>query len=195
MTSMRAVLDQATNRVMFFLLPFRTRWARLEARPRALVMIGTALLVAGLILAFIWLPAVRMRDALTARLPQLEAQLDAMRKQAGELAAIAREPMPPMTTRRAADIGSLQSIFGADARISVAQDEFKIMIPAVSYANWWDKTGEAVSRHALVLKEASLVRADGPAAGASVISVDMRLGNDVGGMGPAATAVPAAQIK
>lgn len=195
MTSMRAALDQASNRVTFLLVPFRTRWARLEARARGLVMIGTALLVAGLILAFIWLPAVRMHDALSARLPQLEAQLDVMRRQAGELAALARAPMPPMTTRRAADIGSLQSIFGADARISAAQDGFQILIPAVSYANWWDKTGEAVSRHGLVLKEASLVRADGSAAGASVISVDMRLGNDVGGMGPAATAVPAAQIK
>ena len=195
MASMRAALDQAINRVTLFLMPFRNRWARLEARPRGLVMIGTALLMAGLILAFIWLPAVRMRDALTARLPQLEAHLDVMRKQAGELAALARAPMPPMTTRRAADIGSLQSIFGADARISAAQDGFQITIPAVSYANWWDKTGEAVSRHALVLKEASLIRADGPATGASVISVDMRLSNDVGGIGPAVTTGPAAQIK
>ena len=193
MAPLRAFLDQAVNRVAFAFQPLQIRWLGLETRPRRLILFGSALLVAGLILAFVWLPAVRMRDALTVRLPQLESQLAAMRNQASELAALARQPVPPMVIRRAADVGVLQSIFGPDARTMTTQDGFQIVMPAISYANWWDKTGDAVSRHALVLKEASLVRADGPTA--SVISVDMRLGFDAGTAGSPAPQVPSAPIK
>ena len=193
MAPIRAFLDQAVNRVAFAFQPLQIRWQGLEARPRQLILFGSALLVAGLILAFIWLPAVRTRDALTGRLPQLESQLAAMRTQASELTTLARQPVPPMAMRRAADVGALQSIFGPDARIIATQDGFQIVMPAISYANWWDKTGDALSRHALVLKEASLVRADGPTA--SIVAVDMRLGFDAGTAGLPAPQAPSVQTK
>ena len=191
MAPLRARMDQATDRIAFAFRPLQIRWQGLEARPRRLIVFGSALLVVGLILAFIWLPAVRTRDALTARLPQLQSQLAAMRTQASELAALAKVPVPPMLMRRAADVGALQSIFGPDARIVATQDGFQVVVPSISYAHWWDKTSEAVSRHALVLKEASLVRADGPTA--SIVAVEMRLGFDAGQAGsptPAATSAP-----
>ena len=191
MAPLRARMDQATDRIAFAFRPLQIRWQGLEARPRRLIVFGSALLVVGLILAFIWLPAVRTRDALTARLPQLQSQLAAMRTQASELAALAKVPVPPMLMRRAADMAALQSIFGPDARIVATQDGFQVVVPSISYAHWWDKTSEAVSRHALVLKEASLVRADGPTA--SIVAVEMRLGFDAGQAGsptPAATSAP-----
>ena len=191
MAPLRARMDQATDRIAFAFRPLQIRWQGLEARPRRLIVFGSALLVVGLILAFIWLPAVRTRDALTARLPQLQSQLAAMRTQASELAALAKVPVPPMLMRRAADMAALQSIFGPDARIVATQDGFQVVVPSISYAHWWDKTSDAVSRHALVLKEASLVRADGPTA--SIVAVEMRLGFDAGQAGsptPVATSAP-----
>ena len=189
MAPLRARIDQATDRIAFAFWPLQIRWQGLEARPRRLILSGSAFLVAGLILAFVWHPAVRMRDALTVRLPQLQSQLATMRSQASQLAALTKDPVPPMVMRRAADMAALQSIFGSDTRIVATQDGFQIVIPSISYANWWDKTSEAVSRHALVLKEASLVRADGPTA--SIVAVDMRLGFDAGQAGPTSPAGPA----
>ena len=175
--------------------PVQARWNGLEPMPRRLILIGIALLLIGLIVADAWLPAARARAALQVRIPQLEVQLATMRHQANALAALAREPVSQATIRRAADVSGLQAIFGPEARIIPTQDGFQIIIPAIGYASWWDKTGDAILRHALVLKEASLTRADGPASSASVVSVDMRLGIDAGPPTSPVSPVPAVPIK
>ena len=195
MASWSAPLNQATQRIAFTLQPIRTRWDNLETGARRLLLIGALLLAAGLTWAFVWLPAVRTRDAMTARLPQLEMHLAAMRKQAKEVAALAREPATPIALRRVADVAALQSIFGPDARITAVEDGFRILIPAAGYTSWWDQTEEALSRHALVLRTASLTRADGQKTGGSVVAVDMRLGIDARAPGPTAGPIstPAAQ--
>ena len=61
-------------------------------------------------------------------------------------------------------------------------------MPSISYANWWDKTGDALSRHALVLREAELTRIDSYAASTSMVAVDMRLGSETRVTGSPATA-------
>ena len=196
MASIRVRLDQAANSVTLALMPLSVRWNALEARSRRLVVSGVMMLATGLILAFVVLPAMRSRDALTMRLPQLEIQLAAMRSQANEVTALAREPALPIATRNAADVAALQSIFGPDARIAVAQDGFHIVIPAIAYASWWDRTGEAVSRHALGLQDATLTRIDGSATpAAALVAVDMRLSSVAGAAGSATTVTPAAQGK
>jgi type II secretory pathway component PulM len=173
MASISAMFDQAMGKGAFALRPVWAQWNALEYGVRRLVAIGAALLATGFMVAFIWLPAQRTRDALTVRLPQLEALLADMHSQAKEVKALANAPA---RARTVADVTSLQSIFGADAQITAADGGFRIVIPAVAYASWWDKTGEALDRHALVLRSASINRVDRP--GGNVIAVDMRLGDD-----------------
>jgi hypothetical protein len=180
MTTLRTALNPAINAVALWLRPQQLRWNALETRPRRHIVIGALVLVAGFIVAFAWLPAQRSRDALTARLPQLEAQLATMRVQAKEVAVLAATPAVPAATRSAADAAALQSIFGPGAQIVSAADGFRVVIPAIDYANWWDRTGEALSRHALVLREATLTHNDGPANTATGVAVDMRLAVDSG---------------
>lgn len=195
MGAVRATLEHAGKRVRIALAPLQARWFALEPMPRWLILIGIALLLIGLIVAYAWLPAARTRAVLQVRIPQLEVQLATMRNQANALSALAGQPMSPTTMRRAADVSGLQTIFGPEARIIPAHDGFQIIIPATGYASWWEKTGDAISRHALVLKEALLTRADGPASSASVVSVDMRLGIDAGPPTSPAPAVPAVSVK
>ena len=180
MTSMRAIVDQSKNKIALALDPPRARWNSLEPRPRGLVLIGAILLVVGFVIAFIWLPAARTRDALTARLPQLEMQLATMRSQAVQLSTIAKIPASTIATRRVADVAALQSIFGADAQVSATGDDFRIVIPAIGYTSWWDKTSDAMSRHALHIRAATLTRIEPPKTSAPVVAVDMRLGVDAG---------------
>ena len=180
MTSTRTIMEQTKNQIALALDPLRARWNSLEPRPRALVLIGAILLGAGFVIAFIWLPAARTRDTLTTRLPQLEMQLATMRTQAVQLTAIAKTPATTIPMRRVADVAALQSIFGADAQVSATGDGFRIVMPAIGYASWWDKTSDAMSRHALDIRAATLTRIEQPKTSAPVVAVDMRLGVDAG---------------
>ena len=178
MTTTRAIMAQSVNKIGFALKPLRLRWDALESRPRRLVLIGAMVLAAGLTFAYGWLPAVRTRDAMSLRLPQLELQLANMRKQGEEVKALAQQPSTPIAIRTAADVAALQTIFGADAQVAAAGDGFHIVMPAVAYGSWWDKTGDALSRHRLVLRTATLTRVDDAKAAAPVVAVDMLLAVD-----------------
>ncbi len=190
MAAISAMFEQTISRVALTLTPVSVRWNALEPGPRRLVVIGAALLTIGFLAAFVWLPAVRTRDALAVRLPQLEIRLAVMRNQAREVKALANASLAPVATpvatRTAADVAALQSIFGAGAQIAAAEGGFRIVIPAIAYATWWDKTGDALSRHPLVLRSASLTRVDG--SGASGVAVDMRLGAEARTPGSSSTA-------
>lgn len=175
MASMPTILEPAFNRAARALSPLRSRWNALEPGVRRLAAIGAVLLGAGFLVAFVWLPAVRSRDALTARLPQLEARLNEMRNQAKELKTMASNPATPSTVRSLADVAALKSIFGADAEITIVADGFRVVIAATDYAAWWDKTGEAISRYGLVLEALALARADAQKPGGSAVAIDMRL--------------------
>ena len=191
MASIRAFRDQSANGIAAFVKPMLASWNALEPGPRRLLQIGAALLVAGFLVAFVWLPAVRARDALTARLPQLEALLGEMRVEAKVLKALVSQPVGPSATRIVADVVSLQTIFGPDARVTAETDGFRIAIAAIEYARWWDKTNEALARHSLVLRTATLTRPDGEKSVGTLVAVEMLLGFDA----PASGAVPSRQNK
>ena len=175
MASISTLRSQATENIATALQPFRARWNALDAGPRRLLLIGASLLVAGFAFAFVWLPATRTREALATRLPQLETRLATMRNQAQQIKALANEPVVPATMRSAADVAALQSIFGPDAQVTVVADGFRVVITAINYAGWWDKTRDALSRHALSLRTATLTRVGGSG---STVAVDMRLGTE-----------------
>ena len=180
MATLPARVDQATNRAVLALQPLmnplQAQWNALAPGARRLVVIGTILLASGFVVAFGWLPAARAREALNLRLPQLEAQLATMRIQAEEVSALAKAPLTSIVPRTAADVAALQSIFGREAQVNAVADGFRIVMPATGYANWWDKTGEALNRHTLVLRAASLARVDGAVNVGAAVAVDMRLG-------------------
>ena len=188
MAAMPAVFNQAINKIAFTFAPAQTRWNALETGQRRLLVIGALLLALGFLMAFVWLPAVRTREMLNSRIPQLEAQLAVMRSQAIEVTALGRSPISPVAPRRIADVTALQSVFGPDAQITAVQNGFRITIPAISYANWWDKTGDAASQYALTLRAATMTRLDKPAKGEAVIAVDMQLAGVEKAAGTAAAA-------
>ena len=191
MGSFRTFRDQSANGIAAFVKPMLAHWNALEPGPRRLLQIGAALLVVGFLVAFVWLPAVRARDALTARLPQLEALLGEMRVEAKVLKSLVSQPVGPGATRIVADVVSLQTIFGPDARVTAETDGFRIAIAAIEYARWWDKTNEALARHSLVLRTATLTRTDGEKSVGTVVAVEMLLGFDA----PASGAAPSRQNK
>ncbi len=175
MVAMPAVFNQAINKIAFTFAPAQTRWNALETGQRRLLVIGALMLAFGFLMAFVWLPAARTRDSLSARIPQLEAQLALMRSQATEVTALGKSPASPPAQRRVADVTALQSVFGPDAQITAVQNGFRITIPAISYASWWDKTGDAASQYALTLRAATLTRLDRPIKSEVTIAVDMQL--------------------
>lgn len=180
MASMDSGLRPALANGARLLRPLEARWSALEPGARRLVAIGAVVLGAGVLVAFVWLPAVRTRDALMVRLPQLEARLAQMRGQASEVKALALVPSNATTTATIADVPALQSVFGPDAQVTATSDGFRIVIPALQYARWWDKTGDALGRYGLTLRAATLTRAVDTKVPEPVVAVDMELARGTG---------------
>ncbi len=162
--------------------PARQRWHRLDARQQRVIAGGLLVLVAALVFATVWLPAVRERERLTTRLPQLRAQLALMKTQADEIrqltSASSIAPVPPV----AADIATLQAAFGDGARVNIdASRAFRIVIPRIAYATWWDRLGDVQSRHQLQLVSLTLQALPG---GNREVSVDMLLSDRASGATP-----------
>lgn len=153
--------------------PVTRRWRMLDARTQAIVGTGAALLIVACLYAYVWLPAARERDRLMLRLPQLAAQLALMQTQADEIRALGGAspiaPAPPL----AADAAALQSLFGEGAQASAdAGRGFRVVIPKISYAKWWDRLGDVQARHQLQLVSLTLQAVPG---GNREVSIDMRL--------------------
>ncbi|MEO8102929.1 MAG: type II secretion system protein GspM [Betaproteobacteria bacterium] len=170
------------------LLPVTQRWHRLDRRRQRFALAAGTLLVAALVFAYVWLPAARERDRLTARLPQLAAQLARMQQQADEVRQLqstsALAPVPPT----AADIASLQAAFGEGSRVSFEPNRaFRVVIPKIAYATWWDRLGDVQSRHQLELASMALQALPGSN---REVSIDMLLAERARGSA-APTAGPA----
>ena len=168
-----SALASMRDRVTASFAPVRQRWHRLETRQQRIFGSGAVLLVAALLLAYVWLPAVRERERLIARLPQLSAQLALMRKQADEIRQLNSTslitPAPPAVP----DIATLQSSLGDGARVSVDPSRaLRIVIPRIAYATWWDRLGDVRSRHQLDIVSLSLTALPGSH---REVSIDMLL--------------------
>ena len=171
------------NRLAVLLAPALQRWRRLDQRQQTIVAWATVALIVACLFAYVWLPASRERDRLTARLPQLKIQLATLQKQLDEVRELNRAspvaPAPPV----AAETGALQSAFGDGTRANVDNDRaFKIVIPRITYAQWWDRLGDVEARHRLQLVSLNLQALPG---GNREVSVDMVLANRApGGTAP-----------
>lgn len=132
------------------LAPALQRWHRLEQRHQRVIGIGALLLMVAILFAYVWLPAVRERDRLTARLPQLSAQLALMKTQADEIRQLTSTSLIAPAPPTIANIDTLQSAFGDGARVNLDPSRaFRVVIPRIVYATWWDRLGDMQSRHQL----------------------------------------------
>ena len=189
MATPRSLIRESTDAVVHTVAPLRARWNAMDSYRRVQLLVLASFVFAALVIAFVLLPALASRKTSTARLPQLEAQLTNMRNQAKEIAVLAGTPTVSAAPRTAPDVASLQTIFGTAAQVTAMPDGFRIVMPSITYANWWDKTGEAMSRHGLLLREASLAKLDA-ATGPSTVTVDMRLATETRTAASPANATP-----
>ena len=145
------------NYAVRVLAPVMQRWRRLDVRQQRIFTWATVAIIAACLFAFLWLPAVRERDRLIARLPQLNAKIAVMQKQADQIrelnAASPIAPAPPIL----ADAATLQAAFGDGARVSVDDNRaFKIVIAKIAYAQWWDRLADVQARHQLQMASLSM---------------------------------------
>lgn len=136
------------------LTDIRARWGQIEGRTRTVLLISVGALLAGLIYAYVWLPAVRGRALNADRIPVLEAKLATMRAQLAEIQRLNAVPPSAQATtaiaRAAGGINSLQTIFGATAKIAVDENRaFRISIASISYTSFLDRLDQALSRYRL----------------------------------------------
>ena len=136
------------------LADIRARWAQIAPRTRAILLISGGALLAGLIYAYVWLPAARGRVLNAERIPVLEAKLANMRAQVAELQRL--NAVPPSTqattanARAAADANGLQTVFGPSAKIAVAENRaFRISIASISYTSFLDRLDQGLTRYRL----------------------------------------------
>lgn len=149
---------------------FRSRWAQIEPRTRTVVLISVGALLAGLIYAYVWLPAARGRVLNAERIPVLEAKLANMRAQVAEMQRL--NAVPPATSaasantasaRGAADVNGLQTIFGSSAKITVDENRaFRIGIASMSYTAFLDRLDQALSRYRLGVDSLAITALSSP---------------------------------
>jgi type II secretory pathway component PulM len=150
----------------------RARWAQIEPRTRTVLLISAGALLAGLIYAYVWLPAARGRALNAERIPVLEAKLANMRAQVAEMQRL--NAVPPSTSattasattasaRGATDVNGLQTIFGSSAKIAVDENRaFRIGIASMSYTAFLDRLDQALSRYRLSVDSLTITALSGP---------------------------------
>lgn len=145
----------------------RARWAQIEPRTRMILLISVGALLAGLIYAYVWLPAARGRVLNAERIPVLEAKLANMRAQVAEMQRLNAVPPSTSTTtasaRGAGDVNSLQTIFGSSAKIAVDENRaFRISIASMSYTSFLDRLDQALSRYRLSVDSLTITALSSP---------------------------------
>jgi len=167
-----AAIANVLARLNPLIAPLQQRWQMLEKRRQNWISMGAIAVVLLLLIAYLWLPAVRERQRLIAVIPQMSLQLDQMKLQAREVAQLnAGTGTPP--ARESADSAQLQALFGDGARVSLdANRAFRIVIPKIAYAAWWDRVNEAQSRFPLRIATLSVQAVP---SGNREVSVEMTL--------------------
>jgi len=153
----------ASKKSRFALLTgIRAHWAQIEPRTRTILLISAGALLAGLIYAYMWLPAARGRVQNAERIPVLEAKLANMRAQVAEMQRL--NAVPPSTSsttaskRGAADVNGLQAVFGSSAKIIVDENRaFRINIASISYTAFLDRLDQALSRYRLRVDSLTII--------------------------------------
>lgn len=163
------------------LAPLRARWQNLEPPVRRGVLTGACLAFLLLWWAYAWLPVTRARADLQLRQAGWETQLASMRALAEEarhlqqIAPIAaKEP-----ARLLADRAVLQTLFGADAKVSAADARtFRLSASNLPYAQWLEKLDQALTRYRLKIVSIQLKVVSAPAEDRTAADVEWVMADD-----------------
>lgn len=174
----RAVQDRATNALTTS--PAWARWQSLSGDRQRGIQWGVLLFALILIWTYLWLPAARGREALTARIPILQSQLATMQREADEIKRI--NAMPAVLTTGAktlADTVALQTIFGTAARVSLDENrQFRVNISGIIYTAWLDHLDTALNRYRLQVISVKLKPLQVNAGNATLVNVELILADD-----------------
>lgn len=181
-------LANAQNRVMqavtssALYLSLWTRWQSLSSDGQRIVKWSIALLAVALVWAYVWLPAARGREALSLRIPVLQAQLAAMRSEATEIKRINTMPLVVATNPRTlADSVGLQTVFGQNnsaATVTINERrQFRVNIASVAYTTWLDSLDMALSRYRVRVVSVNLKPLQ-PGSSAALMAVELVLADD-----------------
>ena len=155
--------------------PLVQQWRRMDDGAQRVIAVAAILLLCALILAYVWLPAIRTHTQLLARLPVLELQLAKTQRDATEVRTVLAKPAVG-ETQGIADSAALHSIFGDAANITTESGRgFRVLIPRVAYATWWDQVGEAQSRYTLEIGSLALKPIEIDAQARQLVSVEFTL--------------------
>ena len=159
-----------------------TRWQSLSSDGQRIVKWSIALLAVALVWAYVWLPAARGREALSLRIPVLQAQLAAMRSEATEIKRINTMPLVVATNPRTlADSVGLQTVFGQNnsaATVTINERrQFRVNIASVAYTTWLDSLDMALSRYRVRVVSVNLKPLQ-PGSSAALMAVELVLADD-----------------
>jgi type II secretory pathway component PulM len=156
-----------------------TVWRESSARERTAVLAASGLALAAALYGFLWDPGLAARKSLAVSLPQLRAQLEDMRRQRTEVAALRKELA---AAPRQADLATLlrasaaQSPFGsALERIDALPDgKVRVQAASVPFGAWLSWIESLQRQHGIrvvtsrinALEQPGLVRVDASFAGA-----------------------------
>ena len=154
-------------------------WRGASARERTAVLAAGGLALAAALYAFLWDPGLAARKSLAASLPQLRAQLEDMRRERTEIAALRKELA---AAPRQSDMATLlrasaaQSPFGsALERIDALPDgRVRVQASSVPFGAWLAWVESLQRQHGVrvavirmnALEQPGLVRVDASFAGA-----------------------------
>ncbi len=117
------------------------RWHRLTPRQRRLLQASVVVLLVGIFAAYVWLPLMQSKARLKEQLPQLQASLAALARDAADVKRLTAQPVPSTApTRRVLDAATARSLFGATATITVLEGgAMRIVTTDRAYAIWLDQ--------------------------------------------------------
>lgn len=151
-------------------------WQGLDARSRWLMSIAIGALVLGLFWAFVWQPVTTKRESLLKRIPQLETDLQTMRSAADEIKRINALPAIPSgnnTAQSAANVTSLQALFGATAKVTLNENRsLSVIVPSISYSALLDRLEQTATRFRARVSTLSIKSIDAKSVSAEITIVD-----------------------
>ncbi len=157
---------------------WQSRWLSFAPHSRRTIIAAAALLVAGLLWAFVYVPLESSRFANQQRISKLETQHAVMQLEAAELAPLRTiAPVAGSRVQTLADKNSLDTIFGATAKIDLSGNgQFRIVIPRMRYIDWLDRLDQTLARFRLRIVSMELNRID-----SADVAVDLLLADHTRG--------------
>lgn len=134
-----SVMSRFAPFVAPFTAPMVARWSALNDRQRRLAGIGSAALLLGLFVAFVWLPLDRAQRSLSDRLPALRAQHAILQRDAEDVRRLkALSPTATAAPNRQPDANSLRTVFAGADVTAIGSGRYRVVLADGRFARWLD---------------------------------------------------------